>query len=251
MKISKKRSLTHRSVYGRIMPIPIKHKLEKRQSAKMRVFCTLREWIIYGTLKPGERLVDQEISDYFEVSRTPVREAIQMLEAQKLVVVFPNKGTEVSEIDVSNLGKWYLPLAHLHALAAELACRTITSEQLNELRKIDSKIGIYVKQGDLTNTLREDLQFHNMILSLVNNEFIIEFSNTLITHIQRFEYSFFSQAGYSVKNFNPHDQLLGYLEKRDEKGAYNEMMENWLLNMNRYEKLLADQGISQQNNKQE
>ena len=231
------------------MPIPIKHKMEKRQSAKMRVFCTLREWIIYGTLKPGERLVDQEISDYFEVSRTPVREAIQMLEAQKLVVVFPNKATVVSEIDVTNLEKWYLPLAHLHALAAELACRTISEEQLSKLRKIDGQIMAFVKQGDLINTLREDLQFHNMILLLVKNEFIVEFSDTLITHIQRFEYNFFNQAGYSIKNFNPHNKLLEYFEKHDGQGAYDEMMENWLSNMNRYKKLLADQGICQQSDK--
>lgn len=207
----------------------------------MRVFSTLREWITYGTLKPGERLVDQEICDYFEVSRTPVREAIQMLEAQKLVVVFPNKATVVSENDVTNLEKWYLPLAHLHALAAELACQNIQDGQLAELRKIDAQIMVYVRQNDLINSLREDLRFHNEILTIANNEFITEFSDTLIAHIQRFEYSFFSQTGYSIKNFNPHDHLLDTIEKRDGKAAYEEMKENWLSNMNRYRKLLTDQ----------
>jgi DNA-binding GntR family transcriptional regulator len=189
------------------MPIPNKNRVTKHQSAKMRVFCTLREWIIYGTLKPGERLVDQEISDYFEVSRTPVREAIQMLEAQKLVVIFPNKATVVSEIDMTNLEKWYLPLAHLHALAAELACRSITDEQLEELRKIDKQIMIYVKQGDVINTLREDVRFHNTILTLVDIEFILEFSDTRITHIQRFEYNFLRQVRILHQELQPTRQI--------------------------------------------
>lgn len=210
------------------MPIPVKREVQKRQSAKMRIYYTLREWITYGTLQPGERLNDQEISDYFEVSRTPVREALQMLEAQKLVVIFPNKATFVSEIETDHLEKWYLPLAHLHALAAQLACRTITAQQIAELREIDQQILAYIRQGDIINTLREDLVLHDRILAIAGNEFITEFSETLMLHIQRIEYAFFKKSGLTTESFTTHDALIDALEQGNADLAHDEMLHNWL-----------------------
>lgn len=220
------------------MPIPAKKEMEKRQSAKMKVYYTLREWIMYGTLEPGEQLNDQELSEYFEISRTPVREALQMLENQKLVVIYPNKGTVVSSIDLSNLGKWYLPLAHLHALAAQLACDTITSEQLTQLRQMDQAIMEHVEAGDVAGTLRADVKFHIRILELVDNEFIMEFSEILMLHIQRIEYYLFSRTNNHLMSFTQHTTLLDALEKRDAQAAHEAMLANWLSTLERYNRTL-------------
>ena len=73
------------------MPIPEKNVFEAPKSAKIRIYETLREWIIDGTLQPGEKILDSELSQYFSVSRTPVREAIQMLVEQKLIDVRPGR----------------------------------------------------------------------------------------------------------------------------------------------------------------
>ena len=157
-----------------------------------------------------------------------VREALQILEAQKLVVIFPNKATFVSEIETADLEKWYLPLAHLHALAAELACRSITDEQVAELRAIDEQIMVYIRQGDISNTLREDLLLHNRIISIADNEFIAEFSETLMLYIQRVEYAFFKKSGLTVESFTSHKALLDALARKDAVCAYDEMLHNWL-----------------------
>ena len=58
------------------MPIPLKQPAPKKEPVKMKIYHTLCEWITYGTLQPGERLNDQEICEYFDVSRTPVREEL-------------------------------------------------------------------------------------------------------------------------------------------------------------------------------
>lgn len=214
------------------MPIPAKNAATKRQSAKMKIYFTLRDWITYGTLEPGERINDQEISEYFEVSRTPVREALQMLESQKLVVIRPNKATYVSTLEMDDLEKWYLPLAHLHALAAQLACRKIKAGAIEELRQIDSRIVAFSQHGDAASTLQEDLRFHNRLLAIADNEFITEFSETLMLHIQRIEYLFFKQPG-TANSFASHADLLDALEAGDEQRAGDEMMKNWLTTLNR------------------
>ena len=68
------------------MPIPPAQKdAAPRTTAKERVYRTLRQWIIDGTMEPGERLNDVELAQYFSVSRTPVREAIQLLDRKSVV----------------------------------------------------------------------------------------------------------------------------------------------------------------------
>ena len=81
------------------MPIPVKQQTEERLTAKALVYKTLREWITDGTLQPGEQIYDQEIAKYFNVSRTPVREAMQLLADQKLLEIEPGKQSRVAKFD--------------------------------------------------------------------------------------------------------------------------------------------------------
>ena len=68
------------------MPIPERPQALQRQSAKSVVYQTVCDWIITGVMKPGEKILDSELASYFNVSRTPVREALQLLQNQKLLM---------------------------------------------------------------------------------------------------------------------------------------------------------------------
>ena len=105
------------------MPIPERPQALQRQSAKSVVYQTVCDWIIPGVMKPGEKILDSELASYFNVSRTPVREALQLLQNQKLVCVIPGRTTVVADLDVEDFEKCYRPLAEIDALAAELACK--------------------------------------------------------------------------------------------------------------------------------
>ena len=102
------------------MPIPERPQALQRQSAKSVVYQTVCDWIITGVMKPGEKILDSELAPYFNVSRTPVREALQLLQNQKLVCVIPGRTTVVADLDVEDFEKCYRPLAEIDALAAEL-----------------------------------------------------------------------------------------------------------------------------------
>ena len=69
----------------KIIPLPTNTPVQKRMSAKEQVYIQLRDWIINGTLRPNEKINDQDISQYFSVSRTPVREAMQLLSDQMCI----------------------------------------------------------------------------------------------------------------------------------------------------------------------
>ena len=100
------------------------------------VFNTLRQGILRGLLPPGLRLMEIQLAKQLGVSRTPVREAIRMLELEGLVTTIPRKGAEVAEITPKDLQDVLEVRCALEALAVELACKTITDEDLQRLRAV-------------------------------------------------------------------------------------------------------------------
>lgn len=206
----------------------------------MKIYLTLRDWIVSGTLQAGEKLNDVELAEYFSVSRTPIREAVQMLETQKLVTVVPNRVTVVSDVDVEHLEKLYQPLAHLQALGASLCCERITPAQIRELYHQDERVRQAVETGDIDGTLKEDLAFHNAILHIAENEYIEQFSETLMMHIQRIEYCYFKKSKEPLSSFASHHKILNAFDIRDAKAAFDATLDNWLTTMYRYKTILAE-----------
>ena len=99
------------------------------------VFNTLRQGILTGELKPGERLMEIHLADRLGVSRTPIREAIRMLELEGLVTMIPRRGAEVSRISRQDIRDVLEVRLVLDSLATKLACKRITEDQKEELKK--------------------------------------------------------------------------------------------------------------------
>ena len=99
------------------------------------VFQTLRQAILRGELKPGERLMEIHLAQKLGVSRTPVREAIRKLELEGLVLMIPRKGAIVAEITVQDLEDVLEVRMALEELAVKIACKRITEEQLEEIKR--------------------------------------------------------------------------------------------------------------------
>ena len=102
------------------------------------VFNTLRQAILKGELKPGERLMEIQLADRLGVSRTPVREAIRKLELEGLVVMIPRKGAEVASITETDLQDVLEVRRALEELAGSKACERITKEELAKLKEASS-----------------------------------------------------------------------------------------------------------------
>lgn len=208
------------------MPIPPKKSDRQPKTAKELVYTRVREWIINGTLQPEEKILDQEISQYFSVSRTPVREAIQMLSDQKLVDIYPGKETRVSPVNISEAVFTYKTIAELHALALEFAYPKITRETLSELRKIDELFAAASKKRNVEEAGTYDQLFHEVFLALSDNYFLSEFTHILKSHIQRIENIYYKEN--ESLSFETHEEIIAALEEHDLLKAKESMRNNWL-----------------------
>ncbi|MDO4267663.1 MAG: GntR family transcriptional regulator [Eubacteriales bacterium] len=217
------------------MPIPQKKTKEQPKTARERVYTEVREWIVNGTLQPGEKISDQEISQYFSVSRTPVREAIQMLSDQKLVDIFPGKETRVAPLNTDEAVSTYRIMAELHALAVELAYPKLTKETFEEMKRADLLFCNAEKRKNVEEASQYDQFFHDIFLRLAGDYFLSEFTNILLSHIQRIENIYYKKSD-SV-SFESHHDIIAALERQDLPAAKDAMRNNWIHTLERVQAL--------------
>jgi DNA-binding GntR family transcriptional regulator len=205
----------------------------KRQSTKDLIYQAVCNWIICGDLLPGEKINDMELAKHFNVSRTPVREAIQMLEIQKLVTVLPGKATIVTEVDKKDIGDCYRPLACIQALAAELACSNITQEQLFRLENVHNQFCEACKNNDPEKAIASDSEFHTIIMDCADNRYMEEFSKTMILHVQRIKYHYFHSDRLRKTSVGHHEGILKAIKEKNAPLAGSCMKSHWLYVMQR------------------
>ena len=102
------------------------------------VFRTLRQAILTGEMKPGERLLEIHLANKLGVSRTPIREAIRMLELEGLVIMVPRRGAQVAQITEKSMSDVLEVRCALDELAVELACERISEEEKRELEDAEN-----------------------------------------------------------------------------------------------------------------
>jgi DNA-binding GntR family transcriptional regulator len=126
----------------------------------------IRNAIIEGRLEPGRRLKEEELARELGISRTPIREALLMLQAEDLVVASPNRGATVKVHDAQDLYDLYELRALLEGHATRRAAERITPPALDALRESCVRFAVLTPDDDVKELVRENLFFHNTILEV-------------------------------------------------------------------------------------
>lgn len=183
------------------------------------VFKTLRQAILAGELKPGERLMEIHLANHLGVSRTPIREAIRMLELEGLVMMVPRKGAEVSRISKQDISDVLEVRSSLDALAVRLACERITSEELQKLEKAFRTFKQSVRLGDLSKVADADVEFHNIITHASKNKRLVQMVNHIAERIYRYRIEYIKDTGTHAQLIEEHEAILNCVKAGDEGAA--------------------------------
>lgn len=208
------------------MPIPIDHSKPVRKTAKESAFNQLQQWIIDGTLRPGEKLNDKELAEALGVSRTPIRESLQLLEAQGFVRMYPGKSTQVTEVEEESMADLLPPLAALQALAAELAVPHLTDNMILFLEDTNERFAQAVRSKNYFAALKIDEEFHQIIVDTANNPYLLKMIPSLQSHVRRL--FFHSSIILTEESIGEHMTLIECLKDRNALKASAMMRKNWL-----------------------
>ncbi len=214
------------------MPVPVNYKAEKQLSAKERAFQQIQEWIIDGTLVPGEKINDIDLARAINISRTPVREALQMLSQQGFVTMKPGVATYVNESNPNELSKLLPPLAALQALAAEIATGMMDENTLARLHGLNAEFEKALQKSDYYTALKQDELFHKIIVDKCENPYLSNMTEMLQAHVRKL---YFQKAIIlTMDSVKEHAELMGAFEAKNSKKASEIARENWMRPISEY-----------------
>lgn len=183
------------------------------------VFHTLRQAILRGELKPGERLMEIQLANKLGVSRTPIREAIRKLELEGLVLMIPRRGAEVAEITEKSLRDVLEVRGALEELAVDLACERITSEDIDKLREAAKQFEEVSKSADVTALAEADVKFHDIIYFATENQRLIQLLYNLREQMYRYRVEYLKRPEVHATLFAEHEHIIECIVKRDNVAA--------------------------------
>ena len=176
------------------------------------VFNTLRNAILKGELKPGERLMEIQLAQRLGVSRTPVREAIRKLELEGLAEITGQDLEDVLEVR-----------AALEELAVRRACEHITEEQLEEMEKAANEFKRGLENHDLLACVETDMAFHEIIYHAAQNKRLLQMLLNLREQMYRYRLEYLKDRRMHKLLVEEHDTIRHALKKHDASKAGSAM----------------------------
>ena len=183
------------------------------------VFKTLRQAILRGELKPGERLMEIQLANKLGVSRKPIREAIRKLELEGLVLMIPRKGAEVADITEKSLLDVLEVRRALEELSVQLVCDRITEEEIKELVTAAEAFKKALKSKDVTEIAEADVRFHDVIYFATKNQKLIQLLNNLREQMYRYRVEYLKNEEVYSQLLREHEEIIQHISKREKDKA--------------------------------
>ncbi len=148
----------------------------------------LRAMINSGELTAGERIPEQALCERFDVSRTPLREALRVLSSEGYVQLTPNRGASVARLTLQDLEDVFPVMASLEALSGEIACARITDAEIDAITDLHEEMVRKHRAHELPDYFRLNQAIHESILEASRNPVLIATHHGLAGRITRARY---------------------------------------------------------------
>jgi DNA-binding GntR family transcriptional regulator len=179
----------------------------------------LADEIVRGALAPGAALDETDIARRFNVSRTPVREALRQLAASGLVEARAHRGAVVAQPSIERLGGMFEAMAELEALCSSLAAERMTPAERHRLEAIHEELRKLSHAGDPDRFHVVNERFHGAIYAGSQNGYIAEITLATRARVQPFRRAQFRNLGRLAKSHAEHDRVVVAILRGDRNGA--------------------------------
>lgn len=189
--------------------------IEKHLTLREKILETIRDAIMSGALKAGEKVSEPELAERFGISRTPIREAFRQLESEGYLTVIPRKGAVVVSFSQKDVEEFYAIKSILEGYAARRACENLTSKEIEKLQSINERLRLLSKNGDVKNFFRVHNDFHDLFIRSADNDKLHELINNLVRKFQRLRMASLSLPGRMRVSVEEHEKIIEAFRKRD------------------------------------
>lgn len=182
-------------------------------------YATLRDAILRGHLRPGDRLAEVQLAREFGVSRTPIREAIFRLEAEHFATRVVRRGLVVRTISEEQVLEVYTVRAAFDLLAARLAAEHATVPDRARLHWLNEQIQVAADRAERAHMIELNIQFHEALAEAAHNGMLLHFVREIHHWVRRYEEATFSVPARAVVNIAEHRAMIEAIDRGDSDAA--------------------------------
>ena len=181
----------------------------------------IRELVIEGDLEPGAKVPERILCERFNVSRTPLREALKTLASEGWLEILPHKGARVTRLSEEDVNQMFPIMGALEALSGELACANLSEEQFAEIRALHYQMVLHYTRRELAPYFQINQLIHEKILAAAANPLLVQMYQTLSGRIRRARYVANMSEDRWAQAIEEHEEMLSSLASRDGQSLAN------------------------------
>ena len=183
-------------------------RIDAPQPLPMLVYNAIVNAICEGTLKPGERLTQEEIAERMDVSRLPVGQALQRLKSEGFVCSAGRRGVKVAPLDPVMVRELYEFRSGIDMLATGLAARRVTARQRARGRRIIQDGWSALAAGDVAMLIGADMDFHQLIYEMSGNQVLVDAMASRWNHVRRIMTAIIDDTRNQTRIWEEHTAIL-------------------------------------------
>ncbi len=193
--------------------------LPRQESVFDAVYVAIRDSICEGDLAPGERITQDELAERLGVSRQPVAQALILLKSQGFVSETGRRGVVVATLDTEMVQSIYEIRGSLDGLAARLAARRASADDVGRGEEILAHGRLLVETGNVRQLVKADIAFHEFVYELSGNALIRQALSAHWQHLRRVMAAVIEQPDYRGFLWDEHAGILDAIRNGDEAEA--------------------------------
>ncbi len=201
----------------------------KRTTLHEEIAELLRQMIFDGELEGGVRIPEKALCERFDISRTPLREALKVLANEGVIILLPNRGARVSKLTPEDIDEVFPIMGALEAVAGEMAASTISDVGIAEIRALHYQMALHHARSERLEYFSINQKIHEHILAAARNPTLTQLYKTLSGRIRRARYSANISQERWDQAMKEHGQILQALSGR-EGARLGELLKSHLLN---------------------
>ncbi len=190
-------------------------RVTRRKALREETYEAIKKAILRGTVKPGQRLKEEQLASEIGASRTPVREAFHKLEQEELVTRLPWGGFVVREWSRSDVEEIFGIRSILESYAAFLATEKIDKVKLGMLEDKLRESEEYVKRGETEKLIQLNTEFHDILYRSSKSRKLYHMINNLRDYFYRYRVAILGINGIPQRSLRDHKKMLSAMKKKD------------------------------------
>ena len=190
-------------------------KRDETGSKKKQAYDQIKKMIIENEVEKDAPLVERVLCERLGISRTPVREALRMLEQENLVELIPRRGAQVLDISAEDIKNILEIRSALEVVSIRHACQKMDNDSLKELKKYNAEFEAAFEARDYEGVATADEKFHDVIFSAAGNKRLVVIISNIQAQVYRYRMAYLKVYETKTAVLNHHRNIIEAIEKHD------------------------------------